>query len=321
VLPLGAAFHAYAETSEVRLAQQFGLPYLPLMVMRKQKLIEKNATEMGLGEIKVTWLQFGAGAGMNDALLSRRLDFAAGGVGPLLTIWDKTRGTLDVKGVASLGSMPMYLTTINPAIKTIRDFNDTSKIALPAVKVSIQAVVLQMAASQTFGEGDYARLDSYTVSMKHPDAMAAMLSGTEITAHFGNSPFQEQELSDSRVQRVLSSYDVLGPSTLNSVYATSNFRAENPKTYQAVLTALREAMQIINQDKQAAARLYVGEEKSKLSPEFVYGILSDADYIVTPTPQGIMKYANFMYGIKSIKNHPRDWKDIYFPEIHDQPGS
>ncbi len=322
VLPFGAPTVASAETGEVRVAQQFGLPYLPLTVMRTQKLIERNAEAMGLGEIKVTWLQFGAGAGMNDALLSRSLDFAAGGVGPLLTIWDKTRGTLDVEGVASLGSMPMYLTTTDPAIKTIRDFSEASKIALPAVKVSIQAVVLQMAAAAAFGPDDYAHLDRFTVSMKHPDAMAAMLSGgTEITAHFGNSPFQEQELADPRVHRVLSSFDVLGPSTLNSVYATSKFRSENPKTYRAFVTALREAMRIINQDKMAAARMYVEEEKSKLSVAFVYRILSGPDFIVTTTPQGIMTYANFMHGIKSLKNHPQDWKDVYFPEIHDEAGS
>ncbi|MEP6657637.1 MAG: ABC transporter substrate-binding protein [Betaproteobacteria bacterium] len=320
--PPGAQSATLAETREVRIAQQFGLNYLPLTVMRKHKLIEKKATEMGLGEIRVTWLQFGAGAGMNDALLSRSLDFASGGVGPLLTIWDKSRGTLDVKGVASLGSMPLYLTTTNPAIKTVKDFGGKDKIALPAAKVSIQAVVLQMAAAQAFGDENYTRLDSLTVSMKHPDAMAAMLSaGTEINAHFGNAPFQEQELQDPKVHQVLSSYDVVGPSTLNSVYTTAKFRTENPNIYRSVLAALKEAVQIINQDKKAAAQLYVEEEKSRLSPEFVFKILSDPDFIVTATPQGIAKYASFMYRIKSIRNQPNTWKDVYFPEIHDEPGS
>lgn len=320
-LLLGVA-SAHAEVNEVRIAQQFGINYLPLTIMKKYRLVEKKAAEAGLGEVSVTWAQFGAGAGMNDALLSGSLDFASGGVGPLLTIWDKAKGILDVKGVAALGSMPLYLNTTNPKVKSVKDFTAQDKIALPAVKVSIQAVLLQMAAAQAFGQDNYARLDPLTVSMKHPEALAALLSrGTEITAHFGNAPFQEQELADPKVHRVLSSYDILGRSTLNSLYTTSKFHDANPKLYRAVLAALKDAVKLINDDKSAAAQVYIDEEQSKLSLPFVVKILSDPDFIVTTTPEAIAKYATFMHKINAIRNLPKDWKDVYFPEIHDAPGS
>lgn len=38
------------------------------------------------------------------------------------------------------------------------------------VKVSMQTILLQMAAAQTFGESNYTKLDGLTVSMAHPDA-------------------------------------------------------------------------------------------------------------------------------------------------------
>lgn len=309
--------NARSEVSEVRLAQQFGINYLPLTIMRTEKLIEKHAAALGLGQIKVTWRQFGAGNVMNEALFAGQLDFGSGGVGPLLTIWDKTKGIFDVHGVAALGSMPFYLNTSNPNVKTIKDFSDKDKIALPAVEVSIQAVVLQMAAAKAFGMENYKKLDRYTVAMKHPDAMAALLSGTEITAHFGNSPFQERELQDKKIHRVLSSYEVLGePGTLNSVYTTKKFHDNNPKTYKAVLNALKEAVEFINQDKARAAKIYVADEKSKLTPEFVQKILEDPDFIVTTEPKGVMKYAEFMHAVKKMKNLPKSWKDIYFPGIY-----
>lgn len=185
---------AAAEVREVRIAQQFGVAYLPLMVMKNTRLIERQADRLGVGPLKVTWTTFSSGADMNTALISGSLDFASGGVGPVLQIWGRTQGNLNVKGVASLGSLPLYLNTVNPAVKTLRDLSDKDRIALPAVKVSIQAVLLQMAAAQTFGEANYAALDRLTVSMSHPQATAALLSGTEITAHFTNSPFQEQQL-------------------------------------------------------------------------------------------------------------------------------
>lgn len=319
----GANAGAFAEVTEIRVAQQFGVNYLPLTVMKRHKLIEKHAEKAGLGAVKVTWTQFGSGAAMNDALLAGNLDFASGGVGPLLKIWDRTRGDFDVKGVASLGSMPLYLITANPNVRSVKDFTKKDKIALPAVRVSIQAIVLQMAAAKAFGEANFAQLDDITVSMRHPDAMAALLSGkTEITAHFANSPFQEAELQNPGMRRVLSSYDLTdGPSTLNSLYTIAKFRDRNPKSYGAVLAALKESVEIINRDKKAAAQVYVEEERSKLSPDFIHKILENPEFIVTTTPQGIMKYAEFMHRTKSIRNRPASWKDVYFPEIHNEPGS
>lgn len=311
-----------AEVSEISVAHQFGVAFLPLMVMRERKLIEKHAERMGVAPLQVKWSVFGSGADMNLALISRTLDFASGGVAPVLQAWDRTRGNLAIKGVAALGSLPLYLNTVNPNVRTIKDFTASDRIALPAVKVSIQALLLQMAASQAFGAGKYASLDPLTVGVTHPQALAALLSGTEITAHFAASPFQDQELKDPRVRRVLNSYDVLGgPATLNSIYATSQFRTENPKVFGAVVVALREATVLINRDKAWAARIYIEQEKSKLDPQFVQAIISNREVNFTVTPQGFMKFADFMFKTKMIKELPSSWKDVFFAEVHGEAGS
>ena len=127
--------------------------------------------------------------------------------------------------------MPLYLNTINPNVKTIKDFTDKDRIALPAVKVSIQAITLQMAAEKAFGPGQHGKLDPLTVTLSHPDGMAAMMSGrSEITAHFTSAPFMYQELEDSRVRKVLDSYEVLGgPHTFNVVWASTKFYNDNPQ--------------------------------------------------------------------------------------------
>src|SRR6266480_2713542 len=201
---------ARAEMAEIAVAQQYGIGYLPLMLMEEKKLIEKHAKAAGV-DVKVGWAKFAGGNVMNDALLSGNLQFASGGVGPLLTLWARTRGNLDVRGVGALNSMPLHLVTRNPNVKTISDFRDSDRIALPAVKVSAQAVLLQMAAEQAFGAGQQNRLDALTVTMSHPDAMQALLSGqSEIDAHFGSPPFQYQEAARSGNHVVLNSYDVLG---------------------------------------------------------------------------------------------------------------
>jgi NitT/TauT family transport system substrate-binding protein len=167
---------AHAEMSEIHVSRQYGISYLPLMIMEDQKLIAKHAKASGI-DVKVNWSKFASGAVMNDALLSGNLQFASGGVGPFTTLWAKTRGNLAVKATSAINSMPLFLVTDNPKVKTVKDFTDKDKIALPAVKVSIQAVTLQMAAEKAFGPGQQNKLDHLTVSMSHPDAEAALLSG------------------------------------------------------------------------------------------------------------------------------------------------
>lgn len=309
------------ETKELRIAKQFGISYLPITVLEERKLVEKHAKAAGLGDIKVEWSRLSAGAPMNDALISGNLDMASGGVGPLVTIWARTKGNMNVKGVSSINSMPLYLNTINPNVKTIKDFTDKDRIALPAVKVSIQAVTLQMAAEQVLGKHD--TLDRLTVSMSHPDGMNAMMSGrSEITGHFSSAPFQYQQLEDPRVKRVLSSYEVLGgPATFNTIWTTSAFHDKNPKTYRAFLAALEEAMAMINGDKKEIAALWIKAENSKLPQAFVEKILNDPENVFTTTPQNVMKYAEFMYKVGSIKEKPASWTELFFPEIHDKKGS
>ena len=312
-----------AEVSELKVAGQYGISYLPLMIMEDQKLVEKHAKAAGIPELKVTWAKFAGGNVMNDALLSGSLHFASGGVGPLVTLWAKTKGNYDIKAVSAINSMPLYLNTRNPNVKALKDFTEKDKIALPAVKVSIQAVTLQMAAEQAFGPGQQNKLDSLTVSMSHPDAQTAILSGTsEITAHFSSPPFQYQQLEKPNVRTVINSYDVLGgPATFNLVWTTSKFRAENPKVYDAFVMALDEATAMINQDKKWAAENYLRVSKDKDGLENILKMLNDPKIVYTTTPNNVMKYVSFMHKIGSIKVKPESWKDLFFPNVHGQPGS
>ena len=128
----GLSSAAHAEVNTVRIAKQYGISYLSLTMMEEQHLLEKHAKAEGL-DLKVEWLRFSSGSGMNEALLSGNLDFAGGGVGPMLTIWGKTQNNYKVKGVAAINSMPLYLVTTNPNVKTIKDFTDKDKIGIELI--------------------------------------------------------------------------------------------------------------------------------------------------------------------------------------------
>jgi NitT/TauT family transport system substrate-binding protein len=318
---LGAG-SACAQTKTVRLAKQFGISYLPLTIMEEKKLLEQHGKRLGL-DLATEWVKLTGGAPMNEAIVSGNLDFASGGVGPLLTIWGRTRNNIGVKGVSAINSMPLYLNTVNPDVKTIKDFTDKDRIALPAVKVSIQAVTLQMAAEKAFGPGQHGKLDHLTVSLSHPDGMAQMMSGrSEITAHFSSAPFQYQQLEDKRVRKVLDSYEVLGgPHTFNSVWTTSKFYNENRKVIEAFLAALDDAMKQIAADPAGAAALWVKAEGSKLSPAEAERIIRLPENEWTTVPKKTMDYADYMSRVGMLPVKPSSWRDVYFEEAHQLPGS
>ncbi|MDQ8728174.1 ABC transporter substrate-binding protein [Bradyrhizobium sp. LHD-71] len=318
LLGLGAA---QAE-GRLRIVEQFGTVYLPLHVLRDQKLIEKHGKLAGV-DIKVEWAKLSGGAAVNDALLAGAIDIGAAGAGPVLVLWDRTRGSADVKVVAALGEQPNYLITNNPNVKTLKDFTKADKIALPAAVVSQQARLLLMAAEKEFGVGKHAALDDITVNLPHPDATAALLAGSAtISAHFSNPPFQEQALQNKSVHKVLSSYDIVGQRiTPTLIYATSKFRNENPKTYKAFVEAFNEAARWIEANKEQAAETYIRVENSKLDKNFIRSIIDNPEVSFTTVPKGTFKYAEFLAKIGAIKNKPASWKDYTFEELHGSPGS
>lgn len=311
------------ESRELRIAVQFGITYLPLTVAREQKLIEREARALGLPEPNINWLQLSGGAATNDALLSGNLDIAAAGIPPVVLLWARSRSNLKVHAFAGLVSAPLWLNTRNPAVNGIADFTPRDRIALPAVRVSFQAVVLQMAAEKQFGAGQHARLDPLTVSLSHPDATAALLGGrSEITAHFGNPPFQNQQLRQDGIRRVLSSYDVVGGRhTVTLLYATQRWRDANPRTLAAVRSALAAANAWIAANPREAAELYVRAERSSLEVGFVEELIRHQDHAFTTAPEGVQRFAEFQHRIGQVPIRPDGWQDIFFPEAHNGPGS
>lgn len=311
------AAHAHAE-GRVRIVDQFGIGSLLLKVAKDQKLIEKEGAKEGL-VIDVQWSELSGGAAVNDTLLSGAADVATIGIGPLLTIWDRTHGKQDFRAIAALGAVPVYLVTNNPKIRTIKDFSEADRIAVVSVGVSQQGRLLQMASAKAFGDDQYARLDALEVSMPHADATTAMLVGNSaIDAHFSNAPFQYEELENPKIHKVLSSSDILGgPSTIAVAASSAKWRSDNPKTYRAVRAALADAAALVAADKPAAAAIYIRQDSSTLSPAFVERILSDTGTSFVTTPQNTLPLGTFLHKVGVIRNEPRSWRDYFFD---DQPA-
>lgn len=322
-LPLMASGGARAETNEVRFAQQFAFTYLQLNVMKNQKLVEKHAAALGIPDLKVTFAQFSGGDAMNEALISGAVDFVCGGAPGLLYLWDKTWGTpQEVRGVSALGYFELLLNTRAPHIKSIEDFRDNDKIALSAVKVSGQALILQMAAARKWGIENWERLDKFTFPLPPPDQAVGMLANNPaFESSFASPPFTLMQLKNPNVRTILKSSDIVGHATSAVWWSSKRFHDANPTVYRAVINATKEAQAFIEKDLRTAVEYYVKDSGAKASVDEVVAMLKLPGFGYHVAPNGFMVYADFMHQIGRLKNKPSSWKDLFWPEIHDLKGS
>ncbi|MBU8543542.1 MULTISPECIES: ABC transporter substrate-binding protein [Roseomonadaceae] len=323
LLSLAAPRLARAEVGEVRFAEGFGLSYLPITVMVKEGLVDRRARQLGVGPVAARLLKITGGPAMIDAMLAGQVDFISGGVPPMINLWDKTRSSLQVRAIASMGNSPLHLNTVVPDVRDLAGLIGKGRIALPAVRISVQALTLQMACEKAFGESGFDRLDRQTVSMPHPEAMQALLSGqTEITSHFANMPFAWYEAKDSRITRVISSEDVLGGPHAGAVlYNTGRWRNANPKVFDAVALAIEDAMQLINEEPRRAAEIYASSNPGRIDLAETEAMIRDKSVLeFTSTPMGVMPYVSFMHRRGQIRTLPPSFKDLFWDNMHDRAG-
>jgi NitT/TauT family transport system substrate-binding protein len=313
-----------AEANQVRIVQPYGLVYLPSYVAVDLGLIEKHAKAAGLGEVRVTLTNMASGPASSDLLLAGDADLSMGGFGPAFVLWDKTRGAQKVRGMMPLSSSSVLVLTTDPRIKTIRDFTDKDRIAVSAVKVTAQAIALQMAAAKEWGWDQRFRLDSLLVSMSNPDAMAAIMGGhSEVKTHASIIPFSVIEIESGKVHQVMSSADYLDPGSSTVVMsAAARFREGSPKLYAATAAAFEEAIDFIYASPRKAAEIFVAREPQKRELAWTEGMLTDKKLVeFSATPRGTKKHADFMHAAGTLKNKPDSWKDLFWDNMWSKDGS
>jgi NitT/TauT family transport system substrate-binding protein len=316
------AVTARAEVSEIKITKQPGLLFAPMILMEHHKLVEKHATDAGVPDLKASWLNIMSGGTNNDALLSGNVHVVTSGVTNMLLLWGKTNG--DIKAIIGVSGLPFKLVTRNPNIKSIKDYGPSDRIALPTVRMSIQAITLGIALQKAYGD-DKAneKLLPNQVTMGHPDALAALLNPAhEVTSHFASSPFQEIELKNPGVHVVLESRDALGgDGHVSLAYSTTKFYEENPKTVRAFLAAYQDAVSMIKKDPKGSAETYLSLVKERATVDEVTQLLTQPGAIFQAEPIRTMVYAEYMAKAGFIKPMPKSWKDYFFPLLHDRDGS
>jgi NitT/TauT family transport system substrate-binding protein len=305
---------------ELKITKQPGLLFAPTILMEHHKLVEKHAKAAGL-DVKANWIHLASGGAATDSLLSGSIDVVVSGVSNMLILWGKTAG--EAKAISGVSGLPFKLITRNPDIKTIKDYTEKDRIALPTVRMSMQAITLGIALQKTYGD-DKAneKLLKNQVQMGHPDALAALLNPShEVTSHFASSPFQEIALKNPAIRTVLDSRDALGGDAhVALAFTMVKFAEANPKLMKAFVDAIDEASAMIKKDPRSAAEAYLTATREKLSVDEVVQIMTQPGAIYQSTPVRTMVYAQYMWKAGFSKIEPKSWKDYFLPIMHDRDG-
>ncbi|HMN56834.1 MAG TPA: ABC transporter substrate-binding protein [Ottowia sp.] len=315
LVSLGGVGSAQA-AQEITITKQPSIIYLPALVMEKQGLIEKAAAKEGIADLKVDWRSFSSGGAATDALLSGNVQIVNSGLGNMLLLWDRTKG--QVKGIATNSALPEELVTRDPRIHSLKDYGPKDKIAVPTVRVSTQALLLQLACEQVFGPDQWSKLDANTVQMGHPDATAMMANPAgEVSSHFGAPPYSYRELkSVPNAHVVIRSTDIIkGGLSQSTLFTTTKFADANPKIIQAVLTASQQAVDFIKAHTRESVAIYRELSGDKTSVDEVMDILAQPGMMdaYTLQPLGSMVFAKHMHKVGILKTMPASWKDYFLP--------
>jgi NitT/TauT family transport system substrate-binding protein len=307
----------HAQTKELRIAVQPGILFFPMLVMKQANIGEQVAARMGQPDLKFNWNSMLSGGANADALLSGNVDVVAGGTSNLLIIWSKSKGA--VKAISAVTGVPNVLLTRDPNVRSLKDFTEKNRIAVPTLKVSLQAIYLQMALDKEFG--DAKKFDPLMVQMGHPQATIAILDPTNhVDSHFSGPPFMQVALKNPAIHPVLRSIDVMGEATNLLAYTSAKFYEANPKLVEIFIAALNETNELIAKDPLKASALYLEASKEKLTAEEIAAIIKEPGTVFTTVPRGTMKFADHMHKVGMLDTKPASWKDYFFPLMHGANG-
>lgn len=305
------------QAAELRIAGGVGILFAPIHVMKQAQLLEKHAKDMGQ-DLTLEMLSFPSGSAVTDALLSGNVDIVAAGVSNALLLWSRTNG--DVKAVAAVSGTKSVLVSKDPDVKTLKDFKETSRISVTSLKVSNQAIYLQMALDKEFG--DATKFDPMMVQLGFADGVQSMMNPQGPTdAMFAGPPYYQKLLKEPNMHAVLTTLDVAGPTTNLLAFTTMAYHDANPEAIKVFLAALKEAQEMINREPKKAAELYLASTKEKFTVDELASMFAEEGNVFQSMPLGVHQTAAFMAKTGLIKDSPASWRDFFFPDLQSLEGA
>lgn len=276
-----------AEPVRIQVAEQYGLAYAPLQIMKEQGFLQDELVKRSGGRpIELSWVKLANTAAIQEAMLADTLDVAFVAIPPFLLGRDQGMPWSIFTG---LSTCPVELVCNDPTVTSLSDLVGKGKIAVPQPG-SIQHILLAMAAEKTFG--DATAFDRQLVSMKHPDGLQALLAGQDIVAQFTSPPYNFMAAEADGITVLLDGETAAGePFSFIVGIAQPEF-LEDDIRLAAFQAALDRSFSFIVDEPEATTRLLA--ELFELDQPTTRTYLYDRGIAFGPAVQGVENFARFM---------------------------
>jgi len=284
-------------TSTIRIAEQFGLAYAPLQIMKEKRFFEEVNPR-----VKVQWLRLGNTAAIREAVLAGDLDAGFMGIPPFLIARDKG---MPWKIATGLSRSPLGLVVPAEKYNSFTDFKTAGKIALPQPG-SIQHILLAMACEREKGEAAF--LDKNLLSLKHPDGMNALLSGA-VEGHFTSPPYLFFESDNPEFEILLTGDEAMGEAFTFIIGAvTEDFFNNNRSLYNDFLQAVEKSMRFMGENRSETVSIL--SKVYSMEAAELENMLYRPGMVFESSVKGLDQFISFMHrsGYISKEYSERDMK-------------
>jgi NitT/TauT family transport system substrate-binding protein len=289
LVPVAGCGSGSGSTLRISVAEQYGLAYAPVQLMREKGLLEAAlAARAAPGQsVEVSWVKLANTSAIREAMLADEIDVAFTGIPPFLLGVDQG---MPWRIISGLSSCPVDLYVNDASIRSLKDLIGKGRIALPQPG-SIQHMLLAMAAERELGQAD--AFDRQLVSMKHPDGMQALLAGSDVTAHFTAPPYSFAEEAAEGIHRLLRGEEAFGgPYSFLVGISEPGFYKDDIRL-EALRDALSGAMAFLGDQPGEAAALLA--EEYGLTEDETRLYLERPDMVYTQDVLGVDAFVAFMH--------------------------
>lgn len=294
------------EVKTLNIAFQYGLAYAPLIIAQEQNFIETAYKEATGEEIKIIWTQMSSGADISAGITSGSIDAGFMGIAPAITGTLKDAG---FKVFTNLSGQEHGLMTNDKSIVSLNEIISSNyQIALVNIG-SIQHIILAKALVESGYDAHL--LDSNIVAMKHPDGMTALETGS-VKCHLTSSPYIYLERSHDNLYEIdsISAAWPVDKSFIVGV-AAENLYTEDEELYYAICKGISDAIDFLNKDINAAARITCEFNGNSFDNEVKYLKLGNYK---TET-NGLFEMAQFMYENGFVDRKAENYHDLVFENV------
>lgn len=225
----------------IRVLYTADLTGAPILVMQKLDLIKKYDSAIRLS-VNAT----SPGSAINEAIIAKQADIGHLGIPNILIGIDKG---IPYKIMTSVSNTEGGIQTNNPDIKSLKDIKPTDKISIPNL-TGTSAMQLHILALKELG--DYDALKNNLIVMSDDNAVISLINKSGITLHMTQFTYRIKE-NDAGLKTIINSSNISSEIIMEKYcVATKEFYTNNRDLYNAFYSALKDAIDLINEKDERA---------------------------------------------------------------------